>query len=108
MLEPYLAPTECARLSSGPNPVLPFLPKSTSTSSHQGHLQQTGPFKRNISSTSLRDPRVAALARGDKEWTRKRTTALPLLNSSQREIKCISSSVQKAVSNSTYNKETLT
>lgn len=42
MQEAYLVPTECARLLSGPNPALPFLPKSTSSSSHQGNLYQTG------------------------------------------------------------------
>lgn len=41
MQELYLAPTECATLLPGPNSALPFLPKSTSSSSHQGNPSQT-------------------------------------------------------------------
>lgn len=42
MQEAYLVPTECARLLPGPNPALPFLPKSISSPSHQGNPYQTG------------------------------------------------------------------
>lgn len=34
MQEAYLVPTECARLLPGPNPALPFLPKSISSRLH--------------------------------------------------------------------------
>lgn len=40
--EPYLAPTEHARLLPGSNLVLLFLPKSVSSSSHQGNPYQAG------------------------------------------------------------------
>lgn len=53
-------------------------------------------------------PRAGFVARGEKEWTRTRTTTLPPLNSSQIEIKCMQPSLQKAMPNSTCRDEALT
>lgn len=125
-----MLPAEHARPLPGLDPVLAFLPKSTSSSSYQTNPQQTGPrhqkgtqtrdyaegdmegdwqdsLRQNIS-VSLRDPRAASLPREDMEWARTRTTTLLPLNSSQRDIKSTRPSLQKAVSNSIYNKGTLT
>lgn len=63
----------------------------------EGDRQDSLSLRQN---NSLRDPRAASVPREDAEHTRTRTTTLLPVNSSQRDTRSMTSSLQKAMPNS--------